>query len=271
MSILTTVLAGPRKWSQGLFFVLDILWIVGLVIVIIGTAAGWAWLIVKDPFGGVVPFVVPWAGALGGVSISLVGVAKYADETSWNSEQYGYWHLARPFLGCIFGTISVLIVILLLQSLKVPTENSVYTPAGAAILAIISFVVGYREETFRTLVARVVDVVLGPGTKEQGQTMALIPSLINFPDARIGETASATVHVFNGSSDTVHLTAGAVAIGPANGLEVASFTDVDLTPNGSQALTVNWRPTEAVENLDTVLRVSIANVNLQARVTGNTN
>jgi hypothetical protein len=256
MSILTTVLAGPRKWSQGLFFVLDILWIVGLVIVIIGTAAGWAWLIVKDPFGGVVPFVVPWAGALGGVSISLVGVAKYADETSWNSEQYGYWHLARPFLGCIFGTISVLIVILLLQSLKVPTENSVYTPAGAAILAIV---------------ARVVDVVLGPGTKEQGQTMALIPSLINFPDARIGETASATVHVFNGSSDTVHLTAGAVAIGPANGLEVASFTDVDLTPNGSQALTVNWRPTEAVENLDTVLRVSIANVNLQARVTGNTN
>ena len=60
--------------------------------------------------------------------------------------------------------------------------------------------------------------------------MALIPSLIDFTDAKIGETATATVHVFNGSSDTIHLTAAAVAIGPANGLEVASFSDVDLTP-----------------------------------------
>ena len=170
------VVAGPRKWSQGFFFVLDIVWIVVLVVVIIGTAAGWAWLIVRDPFGGVVPFVVPWAGALGGVSISLVGVAKYADETSWNSEQYGYWHLARPFLGCIFGTISVLIVILLLQSLKVPTENSVYAPAGAAILAIISFVVGYREATFRTLVVRVVDVILARAPRNRDKAWPSFPA-----------------------------------------------------------------------------------------------
>jgi hypothetical protein len=239
-----------------------------LLVVIVGVASRWQWLTFSDPFGAVVPFVVPWAGALGGVSISLVGVARYAHHKDWNPEQYAYWHLARPFLGCIFGTVAMLAVILLLQTVTVPVENTAYTPAGTAILAIISFVAGYREETFRSLVARVVDIILGPGGTQPELPIALVPYLIDLGETNVGENRTATFHVFNGSADTIHLTLKAMEAGPAKGLAIEPFMDKDIPPKGSELLRLNWTPTEAGE-LDTVLRLNIANVNLQARIEGN--
>jgi hypothetical protein len=104
----------------------------------------------------VIPYWVPWAGALGGISISLVGVARYAGDR-WDANRYGYWHLARPFLGGVFGTFAVLIVVLVLKTVTPQTiiDTSVpYTPQGVAVLCVFAYVVGFREETSGTWYSR---------------------------------------------------------------------------------------------------------------------
>jgi hypothetical protein len=113
-------------------------------------------------FQSVVPLWVPWAGALGGATISLVGIVKHT--TDWDPG-YWLWHLARPLLGGVSGTIGVLIVVLVIKSVvsspaattpgAAPATTQVaYDGPGIAILAVMAFVIGFREETFRHLIER---------------------------------------------------------------------------------------------------------------------
>src|SRR6478752_6970670 len=112
-------------------------------------------------FTSVLPLWVPWAGALGGCTISLVGIVRHGRH--WDPS-YAYWHLARPLLGGVSGTIGVLIVVLVLKSVAATppatagapaVQDVTYDRAGVAVLAVLAFVIGYREETFRTLIRRV--------------------------------------------------------------------------------------------------------------------
>ena len=181
-----------RGWQPWPFLLINLGWFVLLFVTAFGLASDWKWLArIHDPFGGVVPFVVPWAGALGGIAISLVGIADH--QMDWNPARYAYWHLVRPLLGLLFGTVAVLVIVLLLNTVKVTEKQGHYTPSGAAVLAVISFIVGYREATFRSLVTRVVDVVLGPsGADAAAATLALVPSDINF--GSVAKDHSAEVH-----------------------------------------------------------------------------
>jgi Abnormal spindle-like microcephaly-assoc'd, ASPM-SPD-2-Hydin len=146
------------------------------ILVVLLLARAYRWLGVDslpNPVGGVVPLVVPWAGALGGVCICLVGIA--AHYSSWgNGERWNVWYLVRPALGAAFGTFAALFVVLLLGTVGVtsggPPDLSAF---GSATLMAIAFVVGYREQTFRALVGRVVDVIIGPGAETSDDEQAV--------------------------------------------------------------------------------------------------
>lgn len=242
-------LGGPQQWTPGFFFAWDMALFAFLLLaafcfssgVITGPPAGHSPL----PVLGVLPYWVPWAGALGGVSISLVGVANHADQ-EWDSTRYAYWHLARPVLGAVFGTASVLIAVLFLKTFG-PIEPTNLAPSAqqTAVLTVIAFVVGFREETFRTLLRRVVDVLVGPGAADDTSVVAFVPSEVNLGTITIGETAPVrTVHLFNGSTDTLHITQQHLIVGdPTLTVTVPAVTD--LAPGQDLELQINWTPTTA--------------------------
>jgi Abnormal spindle-like microcephaly-assoc'd, ASPM-SPD-2-Hydin len=239
---------GPRTWSPGAFFVIDTLVLVLLLLV--GPFHVHTWGIFDgfhNSFQTVLPSIVPWAGALGGVSISIVGVAGYSIQTEWRPDRFGYWHLTRPLLGAVFGTTAVLIVALLLQNVKGTTVSDAgYTPAGQVVLAVIAFVVGFREETFRTLVMRVVDMIISPSAADAGGLVAFVPNVVDFADVPKPTSKKATTHLFNGSPNTLHVAAGALTVDDQSIVIDANAADVDLSPGTSLPVTLTWTPTEVV-------------------------
>jgi hypothetical protein len=129
-----------------------------------------------DPWGPL-PLSIPWFGALGAVALSLSGVIYHTVERDWDSN-YLLWHVARPILGAVFATIAYFILAGgVLASGGNP--NAATSPAAASgagtsgtsgavqnlFYIVLAFVIGYREETFRTLIQRVGDVILGPSDK----------------------------------------------------------------------------------------------------------
>jgi hypothetical protein len=160
---------------------------------------------VPDAFGPV-PLGVPWFGALGAVLISLTGVFEH--EHDWDLS-YWPWHVARPLIGVALGVISVLILqagVLAVgstpiqptatptpastQSIPTPTPTPTSTPSGSGqqtppastpkiptnlLYYLVAFLVGYREETFRELIKRLVDIILAPGNvKATGPTIQAV-------------------------------------------------------------------------------------------------
>jgi hypothetical protein len=145
-----------------------------LVLLLVGYQFNWVRLHkLPTVIGNVLPLIVPWGGALGGICIGLVGVT--AHWAKWNqtadnmpSRQaltWNGWYLVRAPLGAALGTIAALIVVLFLGTVARTNDGTVnVTPVGAATLMVVAFVVGYKQETFRQLLERAVDVILGPGT-----------------------------------------------------------------------------------------------------------
>ena len=254
------VASGPRVWSPAVFFVFDLL--VFALLLFVGPFNVHSWSIFQNfhnPIPTVLPSVVPWAGAVGGVCISLVGVAGHAMKPDWQPSRYGYWHLTRPLLGAIFGSTAVLIVTLITQNVKgADVSTKGFTPSGAAILAVIAFVVGFREETFRTLVMRVVDLVIGPSSTDTTAQIAFVPTVVEFTDVTVGDHAVATTHLFNGSQDTIHIAAGSFTVDNNDiAIAPAKAADVDLSPGESLPINLTWTPV-APANMIATLSVKLA-------------
>jgi len=118
-----------------------------------------AWLhnLVHDP-AAPIPLAVPWWGALGGITISLTGLFRHA--STWDGSYQG-WHIARPFVGAVIGTVGYLIFIVVIRT------TGAHVPAGSgsgqAVFDLVAFLVGYREAVFRDLLRKAVDVLLAPG------------------------------------------------------------------------------------------------------------
>ena len=110
---------------------------------------------------GTVPIAAPWWGALGAVLLSLTGVFEHRRD--W-LPSYVFWHLARPIFGAAFAAFSVIVF-----QAGVLAVGKDLTPAKGAtntqnlFYYALAFIVGYREETARTLIKRVGDVIIGPG------------------------------------------------------------------------------------------------------------
>ena len=193
----------------------------------------------------VLPMWVPLGGLLGGITISIVGVAMHTHD--WNREKYGYWHLARPLLGMLTGTVAVLIVLFVITGVSgspIPSGEETYSPSGIAVLFVFAFVVGYREETFRTLVKRVLDVILGPGDTTSEQRVALVPALTVLT-AKAGESASATVTLLNTTTDTLDVSSVKPQLDPGVdnlSAEWESSSQTQLGPGQTAGVTLSWKP-----------------------------
>jgi IPT/TIG domain len=121
---------------------------------------------------GSVPLGVPWFGAVGAVIISLTGIFEHAG--SWNTD-YAFWHWSRPLIGATLGTVSVL----MFQAGILAVGSTPTTPGNAAapknlLYYLIAFAVGYREQTFRDLLKRLLDVILSPGNAAAGAQHAVL-------------------------------------------------------------------------------------------------
>src|SRR5262249_27018573 len=76
------------------------------------------------------------------------------------------WHAARPFTGAALGTVGFILFASVIRATGItpqPTEG-----VGKLVYFAVAFVVGFREETFRQLIKRVADLIVGPG---QGTTL----------------------------------------------------------------------------------------------------
>jgi hypothetical protein len=103
---------------------------------------------------GPLPVSVVSFGAAGGLLVSLSGIFKY--NRVWNPS-FDYWHACRPMLGAFIGSIGCLVFLVLTEAAEKKTgaPNSVF-------YAVISFSLGYREESFRALLLRLIDTVIVP-------------------------------------------------------------------------------------------------------------
>ena len=130
------------------------------------------WVEPRKDFFGPVPFLVPWFGAVGAVLLSLTGVFDNRGK-AWDPD-YCYWHWARPLVGVIVATLSVLVFQsgILAVGGQLPSHTTSSTTAKNLLYYVIAFVVGYREDIFRKLIKRLADVILTPpngGTAAGGE------------------------------------------------------------------------------------------------------
>ena len=113
---------------------------------------------------GILPLGVPWFGALGAVTISLEGVFLW--NAQW-SNKYNYWHIGRPLFGAVLGIVAFFIFFLIVSASGTTPkflQSNPPQPSDVIVFYVVAFLVGYREEAFRELIKRAMDMILKPGT-----------------------------------------------------------------------------------------------------------
>jgi hypothetical protein len=143
------------------------LYLVGLGFLAGAYLGGWI-----DPRSeiGALPTPVLWFGALGAVLLSLTGVFDHPYD--WDNG-YLLWHIARPFVGAAVAIVAVLMFIAgILAAGSNPDPASGPNRTSDIFYYLVAFLVGYREETFRSLIKRLADVVLMPATTTTTTTTA---------------------------------------------------------------------------------------------------
>jgi len=113
----------------------------------------------------IIPMAVPWYGALGGVLISLVGIHEHRYD--WD-RRYWTWYLARPMVGAFVAVLAVLIFQSGVLAIGVDPSKSQTSGPKDLFYYVIAFATGYREDAFRNLLRKVVDIVFT--SKDSGAT-----------------------------------------------------------------------------------------------------
>ena len=109
-----------------------------------------------------VPVSIPWFGAAGAVLIGLYGIFDHGHR-DWQ-RRLNAWHIARPFTGALLGVVGYITFVGVVRATGATLSTS--DPIGRLVFYMVAFVVGFREHTFRRLLARAADLVLGPGAAQ---------------------------------------------------------------------------------------------------------
>jgi hypothetical protein len=255
IGILAYVVISAANKGPDFFFRLGLFYLALLVILAVARSGNWPLIkSIKAPIGGLLPIAVPWFGALGGVLISLYGVFDHADDwqVRWNR-----WHVARPFVGAILATIAYFIFIGLINATGAQPELSAKEADKLIPYYVLAFLVGFREATFRTLIQRAADILLGPGGPETAVApgIRISPTPISFPDTRTGDTKEIAVKVENIGRSPIQIPSsdasvpgvilrheeGPKAFTPTND----NVTGATIMPGALATVTVAFAPTEA--------------------------
>lgn len=144
---------------------------------------------------GPIPIGVIWFGALGGAMVSLTGIV--SDHRKDWDESFALWHFSKPLVGAGLGVVAVLIVEAGVLSVgATPPGASARVPQNI-LYYLVAFLVGYREETFRELMKRLVDLILAPATPAPKPTIARL-----VPDSGTKDGGASVVIAGSGFTDT---------------------------------------------------------------------
>jgi hypothetical protein len=140
---------------------------------------------------GTVPIAVPWWGAIGAVLLSLSAVFEHRDD--WEPS-IAPWYWARPIFGVFMASFGVLVfqagVLAVGKDLK-PAPG--VTNSQNLFYYVLAFIVGYREETARTLIKRVGDAIIGAGESDASKQDPKTLPAISYAPATEAAGSSMTV------------------------------------------------------------------------------
>ncbi len=235
-----------------------------LVFAVIAYYLNW-WDLHRFPavLGGVLPLLVPWGGALGGICNAMIGVSRHwidfdPDRRSYQARRWNAWYLVQLPIGAAFGTVATLIVVLFLGSIGTTATGDIdITPRGVAVLFVIAFVIGYRQDVFRRLVERVVDVVLVPGTSAEthdDEGFSLTPTRLDFGKVTVGSVEHNKVVVKNHGRGLIRLPSAAVEV-PKGAFKVTGPVG-NIAGGATASVLLSFSPT-AAEAYKTTLTVTV--------------
>jgi hypothetical protein len=153
----------PPPWMLGL----QLLYVVALVgLAVLYAHSGRLGSLIPDP-AGPVPLAIPWWGALGAVTISMTGI--FRNRLRWDPS-FTCWHIARPIVGAIAGSVGYLIFVTVIRSAG--TSVAAGPPPSGGVFDLVAFLIGYREAVFRELLQHATDLLLKPSDKSKGASSA---------------------------------------------------------------------------------------------------
>lgn len=228
--------AYPRGSSRGAVFFIELAYFLALGIFVVLYRVNW--IEPRKAFFGPVPFLVPWFGAVGGALLSMTGVFDHRGR-EWKPA-YCYWHWARPLVGAIVATVSVLIFQsgILAVGGQLPAQTTATSPATSTknlLYYVIAFVVGYREDIFRQLIRRFADVILTPPADT---TVAPVIESIDPQHAKVGQETQVIISGtgFTGTT-AVKLADSGITFTAASDTQLAATIPADATA-GATTLSV---------------------------------
>ncbi len=104
------------------------------------------------------PLSVLWFGALGGLLLSLYHLFVNRD---WQSP-FNLWHVFSGLLGAVYGLISYLIVIVIINSTTISNNFN----HNSLAYDLIAFLFGFSQMAFQGLLRRVTGLIFGAGRDE---------------------------------------------------------------------------------------------------------
>jgi len=127
----------------------------------------------------------------------------------------------------VFAVVSFLIFVAVLNSTGRTGAPQATTSARDNLpYLVVAFVVGFREETFRTLLKRTVDVLLGPGIP--GQTVDVVVTAHPREGSRQpGRPDPVEITVSNTGGTETTISRSSVTVNPPNAASAAWTTPVD--------------------------------------------
>jgi hypothetical protein len=160
-------------------------------------------------------------------------------------------------LGAALGTVAALIAVLFLGTIAKNSDGSVnISPVGAATLMVVAFIVGYKQETFRQLLSRATDVILGPGTPTPASDSFTLDAMkVDFGQTAVNGESRRNLGVANrgrrllvvgsnqvsvaGDGFAVTQLPGNIPAGDVANIEIAFRPIKQATYSGSAAVTVD--------------------------------
>lgn len=220
-----------------------------------------------DPIGGVVPAFVPWAGALGGTTISLIGCVRHGRQ--WDVRM-NIWHAVRPLLGAIAASVGFVILVLVLKTAagtEFTTDEIPTNPASQGLFFIIAFILGFREGLFLKLVEKISEMILTTGDDDENVAFELNPDAVDFGQQHVGQPTSAVpIEVRLTKPTTGQLVVSSYRIPGSGSPFSASMTAANPDTPRSRTIEVVFTPTDsepAKGTVEVVVNGMVKSVSLQ--------
>lgn len=144
-------------------FVLELSYLIGLLAVGIIYVSDAGFRSALPRALGPLPIEVPWFGAVGA---DIVGItAHFFHYRDWDVS-FNRWHVSRPLLGAIQGPLGCLLLLVIVRAAsKQPPQ------ADASFYDAASFLIGFADQTFRDLITKATQVIIGPGERDSNSGM----------------------------------------------------------------------------------------------------